>query len=137
MKLKTENIRNSHCETKSWFPKKISKISKTIANLMKKQKREEKLWILGIKEGTSLLIPKTLKGWYRNTTNKDMPIILTTEKRFYSLKDTNHKNSLKKKWIGNLNKTYNYKKNKLVLRIVATTTNEIKSGIHNSIKNIK
>ena len=68
---------------------------------------------------------------------KDMPVILTTEKRFYSLKDTNHKNSLKKKWIGNLNKTYNYKKNKLVLRIVATTTNEIKSGIHNSIKNIK
>lgn len=66
-----------------------------------------------------------------------MPIILTTEKRLYSLKDTNHKNSLKKKWIGNLNKTYNYKKNKLVLRIVATTTNEIKSGIHNSIKNIK
>ena len=68
---------------------------------------------------------------------KYMPVILTTEKRFYSLKDTNHKNSLKKKWIGNLNKTYNYKKNKLVLRIVATTTNEIKSGIHNSIKNIK
>ena len=68
---------------------------------------------------------------------KDMPVILTTEKRFYSLKDTNHKNSLKKKWIGNLNKMYNYKKNKLVLRIVATTTNEIKSGIHNSIKNIK
>ena len=32
---------------------------------------------------------------------------------------------------------YNYEKNKLVLRIVATTTNEIKSGIHNSIKNIK
>ena len=68
---------------------------------------------------------------------KDMPVILTTEKRFYSLKDTNHKNSLKKKWIGNLNKMYNCKKNKLVLRIVATTTNEIKSGIHNSIKNIK
>lgn len=29
---------------------------------MKKQKREEKLPISGIKEGTSLLIPKTLKG---------------------------------------------------------------------------
>lgn len=32
---------------------------------------------------------------------------------------------------------YNYEKNKLALRIVATATNEIKSGIHNSIKNIK
>lgn len=69
--------------------------------------------------------------------NKDMPIMLTIQKRFYSLKDTDHKNSLKQKWIGNLSKTYNYGKNKLVLRIVATTTNEIKSGIHNSIKNIK
>lgn len=61
MKLKIGNqCRKS--KSQNVFKKKISKVYKPLARLTKKNRENNKLLILGMKERPSLLIPWTLTG---------------------------------------------------------------------------
>lgn len=61
MKIKTGNPWKQISETKTWFSEKINKIDTPLARIRKKE-RPHKLLISEIKEGTSLQIPRTVKG---------------------------------------------------------------------------
>ena len=62
---------------KSSFPEKIDKIDKPLARLIRK-KRRYRLLILEMKEGASLHVLRTLKGYSGNIANNSVPINFIT-----------------------------------------------------------